>query len=100
MRHIRHAFPITIGLVAATASVLFACANDDPVTPPPDSGTPAQDAGKTDTGTPTDSGGGTDTGIDTGVDSGEGDTGADAGPTTTSTTGATGEIVVGNEIIV
>lgn len=96
MRHIRRAFPITIGLATAAACVLLACGDDDSaVTPTPDGSTP--DASKTDTGTPVDSGGGTDTG--TGNDTGT-DTGVDAGPTMTSALGSTGEIFIGNDIVV
>jgi hypothetical protein len=57
MRHIRRAFPITIGLATAAACVLLACGDDDTaVTPTPDGSTP--DATKPDTGGPVDSGGG------------------------------------------
>lgn len=96
MRHIRRAFPITIGLATAAACVLLACGDDDTaVTPTPDGSTP--DANKPDTTAPIDSGGGTDTG--TGTDTGV-DTGVDAGPTMTSTLGTTSELLVSNDIFV
>lgn len=96
MRHIRRAFPITIGLATAAACALLACADDDTaVTPTPDASTPI-DASNPDSGTPRDSGAGdTATGSDTGTD-----TGIDAGPTLTSTLGSTGTIYVGNDVIV
>lgn len=96
MRHLRRAFPITIGLATAAACALLACGDDDTaVTPTPDGSTLAE-AGKTDTGTPADSGGGNDTG--TGIDTGT-DTGVDAGPNMTATLGSTGDIFVGNDIV-
>jgi hypothetical protein len=97
MRHIRRAFPITIGLATAAACVLLACGDDDTaVTPTPDGSVP--DSSKPDTSSPPiDSGGGTDTG--TGTDTGV-DTGVDAGPTVTNTPGSTGEISVQPDIVV